>query len=54
MSEPANDLIAKIELSYEPTMLNVMGIDQANTAVGKLSQDGKSWIISESQRNVHV
>jgi hypothetical protein len=54
VSQPANDLIAKIELPYDPTMLNIMGIDQANTAVGKLSQDGKSWMISEPKRNVHV
>jgi hypothetical protein len=53
-NEPANDLIAKVELPYDPMMLQSMGIDQADTAVGKLSPDGKSWVVAESQRNVHV
>jgi hypothetical protein len=54
LNEPADDLIAKIELPYDPALLALMKIDQANTAVGKLAPDGKSWMISESQRNVHV
>lgn len=54
LNETANDLIAKIELPYDPVMLKKAGIDQGNTYVGTLAADKKSWIISESQRNVHV
>lgn len=54
MNETANDLIAKVELPYDLGILKQMGIDQGNTYVGTLSADGKSWVVSESQRNVHV
>lgn len=53
-NETANDLIAKIELPYDPSQLKAMGIDQGDTYVGTLAADKKSWVISESQRNVHV
>ncbi|KAB2107842.1 hypothetical protein AG0111_0g3663 [Alternaria gaisen] len=54
LNETANDLIAKIELPYDPVALQKVGIDQDNTYVGVLAADKKSWIVSESQRNVHV
>lgn len=54
MNEPANDLIAKIELPFDPVVLTQKGIDQGNTYVGQLSSDGKSWVVTETQRNVHV
>lgn len=54
MNETANDLIAKVELPYDPVMLQQMGVDQGNTYVGKLASNGKSWFVSELQRNVHV
>lgn len=53
MNETANDLIAKIEIPYDPTVLAGMGIQEANTYVGTLAPDGKSWVISENTRNVH-
>ncbi|KAJ3455791.1 hypothetical protein MRS44_017273 [Fusarium solani] len=54
LNETANDLIAKVEVPYDPVMLQKMGIDQGNTYVGTLAPDGQSWVVSESQRNVHV
>lgn len=54
MNEIANDLVAKIELPYDPEVLQDMGVDVANTYVGVLSEDKTSWMVSESQRNVHV
>ena len=54
MNEPAKDLIAKVEVPYIPEDLQKQGIDQANTYVGTLAPDGKSWVVSEAQRNVHV
>jgi len=54
LNESANDLIAKVELPYDPIALRQTGIDQGNTYVGVLASDKKSWIVSESQRNVHV
>ena len=53
MNETANDLIGKIEIPYNPTALNSMGIQEANTYVATLSADKKSWNINEEQRNVH-
>ena len=53
LSEPANDLIAKVELPYDLAKLKAAGFDPSDTYVGKLGPDGKSWIIMENQRNVH-
>lgn len=53
-NETANDLIAKVELPYDPVSLEEQGIAVGNTYVGTLSTDKKSWVVSESQRNVHV
>ncbi|KAF4635015.1 hypothetical protein G7Y89_g3081 [Cudoniella acicularis] len=53
MNETANDLIAKIEIPYEPVMLSAVGIQESNTYVGTLAPDKKSWIIDDSTRNVH-
>lgn len=54
MNETAQDLIAKIELPYDPLSLQQQGFDVSNTFVGKLAADGKAWVVSEGQRNVHV
>jgi hypothetical protein len=54
MNETANDLVAKIELPYDPDVLQSIGFDVANTYVGQLSEEKTSWAISESQRNVHA
>ena len=53
MNETANDLIAKIEIPYDPAMLSTMGIQEANTYVATLSQDKKSWTVNDATRNVH-
>jgi hypothetical protein len=53
MNETANDLIAKIEIPYDPIMLNTMGIPEANTYVGTLAPDKKSWAVNDATRNVH-
>jgi hypothetical protein len=53
MNETANDLIAKIEIPYDPVVLAQMGIQPTNTYVGTLAADKKSWVIDETTRNVH-
>jgi hypothetical protein len=53
MNETANDLIAKIEIPYDVTMLNDMGIQEANTYVATLAPDKKSWVVDDATRNVH-
>jgi hypothetical protein len=52
-NETADDLIAKIELPFDPVALQQLGVKSANTYVGQLSVDKASWTVSESQRNVH-
>ncbi|TVY71549.1 hypothetical protein LSUE1_G006174 [Lachnellula suecica] len=54
MNETANDLIAKLEIPYNPAMLSTMGVSQANTYVATLAADQKSWAIDDATRNVHV
>lgn len=53
VNDTARDLIAKVELPYSPATLKALGVDAANTYVGILADDGKSWIIDEERRNVH-
>ncbi|EGX94243.1 hypothetical protein CCM_02514 [Cordyceps militaris CM01] len=53
-NESATDLIAKVELPYDPVALAKEGVEPANTYVGTLAADKKSWVVSEAQRNVHV
>ncbi|KIV99577.1 uncharacterized protein PV09_08754 [Verruconis gallopava] len=54
LNETAQDLIGKVELPYDPAQLAATGFNPANTYVGRLAPDGKSWDIMENQRNVHV
>ena len=54
LNETADDLIAKVEVPYDPAQLRAQGVDPANTYVGTLARDKKSWVVSETQRNVHV
>lgn len=54
VNDSARDLIAKIELPYDPEKVQRKGCSVANTYVGTLSGDGKSWLIDESKRNVHM
>ena len=37
MNETANDLIAKIEIPYDPVQLRKMGVEEANTYVATLA-----------------
>ncbi|KAH7319277.1 hypothetical protein BKA65DRAFT_98212 [Rhexocercosporidium sp. MPI-PUGE-AT-0058] len=53
MNETANDLIAKIEIPYDPVELQQQGLQEANTFVATLATDGKSWVVDEKTRNVH-
>lgn len=53
-SDNAQDLIAKIEVPFDPGMLAMMGLQQAQTYVGKLAADGTSWVVDETTRNVHT
>src|SRR3569833_203223 len=53
VNETAQDLIAKIEIPYDLEVLNSVGVQESNTFVGKLADDGMSWVVDESTRNVH-
>jgi hypothetical protein len=53
MNETANDLIAKIEVPYDPEQLKKVGVQEANTYVATLAADKMSWVIDDSTRNVH-
>ncbi|CAG8979642.1 hypothetical protein HYALB_00011526, partial [Hymenoscyphus albidus] len=53
-NDSANDLIAKIEIPFQPQMLDQMNVSSANTFVAVLAPDGRSWVVDDSIRNVHV
>ncbi|KAJ3144320.1 hypothetical protein HDU89_008578 [Geranomyces variabilis] len=47
------DLVAKVELPYDPVALAKMGLTEDNTFVGVFSPTTGGWVIDETQRNVH-
>jgi hypothetical protein len=51
---PAVDLIAALEIPYDPVKLLAFGVDPSNAFVGKLSADNQSWVIVESQNAVDM
>ncbi|KAH8679867.1 hypothetical protein BGZ60DRAFT_239019 [Tricladium varicosporioides] len=53
MNETANDLIAKVEIPYDTSILAKMGIEEANTYVATLAPDKRSWVVDDATRNVH-
>jgi hypothetical protein len=54
LNETANDLVgAKVEAPYDLARLRAMGLTDDNTYVGRLSADGKSWIVDDTTRNIH-
>ncbi|CAG8952870.1 hypothetical protein HYFRA_00007584 [Hymenoscyphus fraxineus] len=53
-NDSANDLIAKIEIPFQPQMLDQMNVSSANTFVAVLAPDGRSWVVDDQLRNVHV
>ena len=50
---PAPDLVARVEMPWDPTKLTQLGIDPSNTFIGKLAPDGKAWEVMDSWRNVN-
>jgi hypothetical protein len=54
LNETARDLVgAKIEAPYDPVQLRQLGVTDDNTYVGRLSSDGKSWLVDDATRNIH-
>jgi hypothetical protein len=51
-NQPGDDMIASVEIPYDPSRLTNASIIDADTYVGKLANDKKAWMISESQRTV--
>jgi hypothetical protein len=46
-NDQAQDLIATINLPYDPTELSAFQIDPANTFVARLAPDNSSWVLGE-------
>lgn len=51
-SEHAGDLIAQIAIPYSPADILAKGVQAANTYVAVLAEDKRSWVISDSTRNI--
>lgn len=49
---PGNDMIAKITIPYDPTRLQNVSIEQADTFIGKLADDKKTWMVSTARQTV--
>ena len=47
-----NDVIARVQLPWDPSTLTQLGVDPSNTFVGKLAADNQSWIIQDEKLDV--
>ena len=49
-SDQANDLVAEVELPFDPEQLDAIGVNPSNTYVGTLAQDKKNpgWSLRPS------
>lgn len=50
----AVDLIASLQIPYDPIKLLAFGVDPSNSFVGKLSSDNQSWVIVDAQTVVDM
>jgi hypothetical protein len=50
----SNDVIAKVEIPYDPTRLTQFGVDSANTFVGHMAADNKSWVLEDEVLDVNT
>jgi hypothetical protein len=51
-NQPGDDMIASVEIPYDPNRLINASIADADTYVGQLSNDKKAWVVSGAQRTV--
>lgn len=51
-NQPSNDLIAKVEIPYDPIRLTNATIEQADTYIAKLADDKKAWMVMDEKRTV--
>lgn len=51
-NEPANDLIAKIEIPYDPLRLQNASINEADTYIAQLASDKKAWMVMDDRITV--
>lgn len=53
-NEPADDVVARVEIPWDPERLSRVGVDPANTFVGKLSTNNQSWDIMHAKSEVNM
>jgi hypothetical protein len=46
-SDQAQDLIATLNIPYDPNMLEAYQVDPSNTFVARLAPDNQSWVLGE-------
>lgn len=53
-NDAATDLIARVEVPWDPMELFSLGVDPSNTYVGKLSADNQSWALNDLRTDVNM
>jgi len=53
-NEVANDMIARVEVPYDPARLTGLTIDASNTFVARMAADNKSWVVEDSLQNINA
>jgi len=51
-NEPASDMIAKVEIPYDPVRLQNATIAEGDTYIARLAADKKAWEVMDNQRTV--
>jgi pyruvate/2-oxoacid:ferredoxin oxidoreductase beta subunit len=53
-NQVADDMIARVEIPYDPLRLTDLTIDPANTFVARMAADNKSWVVEDSAQNINA
>jgi hypothetical protein len=51
-NQPGEDMIASVQIPYDPARLMNASIADADTYVARLADDKKAWTVSQPQRTV--
>jgi hypothetical protein len=52
-NDESNDVIAKVEIPYDPSRLTQFGVDSSNTFVGRMAVDNRSWVLEDQTLDVN-
>lgn len=49
----SDDVVAKVEIPYDPSRLSQFGVDSSNAFVGRMARDNHSWVLEDQVLDVN-